>query len=356
MAIREYSRWHSRLPGSGPSQLSRRRLLLAVGSTAAAVVRAAAPEPTAFDLSLLDELAVHNELFYVRDHFPAPAGASSAVWKVAVRGAVEAPREFGFEQLTSQPAINLGVTLECAENPPAGGLVSHAVWRGTPLAALLKMAQPSREATHVVLSGADGFRHALPIAQVASGDALLAWSMNGEKLPRAHGFPVRAIVPGWYGMASVKWLDQVEVVTAAPAQPEYQRLRKSFFGTREDGPVGPMQVKSAFCRPVDGAILTRKGRFVVRGVAWAGPRRVARVEVSADGGKTWQPATLNDPALPFAWTRWSWNWTVAAAGEYELAVRATDDAGNQQPLERMRERADPYEQNQIQPVHVTVTL
>ena len=202
------------------------------------------------------------------------------------------------------------------------------------------------------LSGADGFSRTIPIEKALHRDTLLAYRMNGEKLPGNHGFPVRAIIPGWYGMDSVKWLRSVELLASEDPPPDYVRQVKSILGgTRPAEPVKEILVKSAFTRPRDGAILTSR-RFILRGVAWAGENRIQQVDVSTDGGKNWQPAHVA-AAQPYAWTPWRLEWRLPRAGDHELIVRAKDDKGRQQPSERPFSRVDGYEQNVCQTIKVT---
>lgn len=305
-------------------------------------------ETSAFDLSLLDEGATPNDLFFVREHFPAPAVAQQN-WKLAVGGAVENPFELSYDELVAEPRKSLGVTLECAENPAGGGLVSHAEWSGSSLAALVDRARPRGEARLVRLRGADGdYARSIPIEKARHPATLLAHRMNGERLPPAHGFPLRAVIPGWYGMDSVKWLTHIELLAGPDhnAFPYVRRVR-SLLGERIAGPVTAMQVKSVFARPQDGAILVGR-RFTIRGAAWAGENRVQAVEVSTDGGESWHAARVGDTE-PYAWVRWEYEWKIPRPGEYKLMVRA---AG--QPGERPADRIDDYEQNGWQTVGVRV--
>ncbi len=323
-------------------------------SAVASALRAQKPEVSGFDLSLLEEGTTPVDLFFVREHFPAPV-LSSAGWKLSVGGAVATPFEISFDDLAAQARQTLPVTLECAENPVAGGLVSHAEWSGVSLAELLAKAQPAAGSRSVTLSGADSFSRSIPLAKALHPDTLIAHRMNGEKLPASHGFPLRAVIPGWYGMDSVKWLRSVEVLMGdVPTQGYSRQVRSLLTGVRPDGPVTAMNVKAVFSRPLDGATLQGR-RFVVRGAAWAGENRVQLVEVSVDGGRSWRPARLSTDPKPYAWVHWSYDWTIQGAGSYALAVRAVDDKGRRQPEERKAERVDEYEWNAIQRVQVTVT-
>jgi DMSO/TMAO reductase YedYZ molybdopterin-dependent catalytic subunit len=210
----------------------------------------------------------------------------------------------------------------------------------------------------VRLTGADGYYREIPLAKAMHSTTLLALQMNGEKLSPAHGFPLRALVPGWYGMDSVKWLRRIELrADEDPTLPQAFRYRRQvrslLAGARETEPVTTINVKSAFSRPLDGAVLVGR-RFTIRGVAWAGEHRIAKVELSLDGGKTWRAAVVSSKAEPYTWTQWQHDWMISKAGDYELVARATDDSGRVQPAQRQSDRADPYELNACQLVHVRV--
>jgi DMSO/TMAO reductase YedYZ molybdopterin-dependent catalytic subunit len=329
-----------------------RRLLLA--SAVGSVLSAQKPELSNFDLSLLDRPATPNDLFFVHEHFPIPS-VTSAGWVLTVSGAVASPLKISFDDMVARPQKSLGVTLECAENPASGGLVSHAEWSGVSLASLLQAARPASEAGAVLLTGADGFSRVIPLAKAMAPEPLLALTMNGEKLPVKHGFPMRALIPGWYGMDSVKWLRSIDVLAGEPPSQAYEReVRSLLLGRQRAGAVTSMNVKSTFSRPLDGAIVFGR-RFTLRGAAWAGENRVWRVQVSIDGGNLWQPARIESESKPYAWVCWSYDWTIAGPGSYQLAVTATDDQSRQQPAERPSNRADNYEWNQRQSIQVTVT-
>jgi DMSO/TMAO reductase YedYZ molybdopterin-dependent catalytic subunit len=318
--------------------------------------QATKPEVSSFDLSLLDEWLTPNSLFFVRDHFPAPS-TSSDKHKLSVVGAVGSPLEIPYADLLREPRTTLAVTLECAENPPGGGLVGHAEWGGIAVAGLLAKAQPQPGAGYVRMRGADGYSRTIPMMKALRPDTLLALTMNGDRLPAAHGFPIRAVVPGWYGMDSVKWLDTIEVLREEDAggTQAYRRVQ-SLVGFKQDaGPVSAMEVKSVFSRPVDGAILMGR-RFTVRGAAWAGEKPVKTVEVSVDGGSSWQTARFSSgqpSPQPYAWVHWEYNWEIPGPGSYELACRATDESGRVQPAKRAADRVDDYELNAWHRVKVT---
>ena len=353
MVVPVSCKWRLKSPGDGGQLRLTRRTLLA--SCLASIAAAQKSEVSSFDLSLVDEGTTPNQVFFVRHHFGEPTVAPGG--KLAIRGAVASLLEMSIDDLSGQPQKTLPVTLECAENPVGGGLVSHAEWSGVSLASLLEKAQPRPEARFVRMTGADGYVRTISLAKASEPNTLIAFRMNGEKLPPAHGLPARAIVSGWYGMDSVKWLQRIDLLehedTQTPAAFSYRRQVKSLLaGARETDPVTAMNVKSAFSRPVDGAFLTGR-RFVVRGVAWAGEQRIRKVELSTDGGKKWHDAKASQ-SQPYAWSHWEYAWTIPAAGEYELIVRATDASGRTQPSERAGDRADGYELNAWQTIRVIV--
>jgi DMSO/TMAO reductase YedYZ molybdopterin-dependent catalytic subunit len=354
MEIREYYRWRSRSPGDGGQRsVLTRRMLLGLGITS--LVRGEEPELSSFDLSLLDEPAVPNDLFFVREHFPQPR-VSAAGWKLSITGAVAKPFEMSLDDISAAPRKVLPVTLECAENPVGGGMVSHAEWAGAQLASLVESAQPKPGANSIRLSGADGFARTIPMTKAMDPDTLVAYGMNGEKLHAKHGLPLRAIVPGWYGMDSVKCLREIAILSEQDGDSgnRYIRLTRSLLtGTRAAGAVAAMNVKSTFSRPMDGAILTSR-RFTIRGAAWAGQNRIRQVEVSTDGGNAWRDATLAAQPAPYCWVLWASEWKIPGTGEHELMVRATDDQGRTQPSQRATDRADEYELNSYQRIRVVV--
>lgn len=302
---------------------------------------------------------------YVRSHFPAPPPPG----RISFGGLVARPFEIAPDELRGMPARTLAVTLECAGNgrsfldPPAPGeqwslgAVGTAEWTGVPLAALLTRATPLPEAREVVFRGADAgepkglgreiaYERSLPVAEALGGEALLAYAMNGAPLARDHGAPVRLVVPGRYGMASVKWLAGV-IAVAEPFPGFFQRDRYVIDGE----PLGPIEPRAVIVAPDGGAPL-RAGTTVVRGYAWCGREPVAGVELSTDGGATWAAARLADPLSPFAWREWSVDWE-ATPGEATLVARAVTRSGERQPLTQRR-NALGYGNTAAQPVRVTV--
>jgi DMSO/TMAO reductase YedYZ molybdopterin-dependent catalytic subunit len=249
-------------------------------------------------------------------------------------------------------------------------VVSTAEWSGVTLASILELAGLKKEAVDVVLEGADSgvlknepkpegklhFARGLPLAKALKPEVLLAYRMNGEALSVAHGYPLRAVVSGWYGMASVKWLSRI-VVTNRPFH-GYDQTTDYGIWERRDGlasltPITSMEVKASIARPSASETIPAGAAYRLYGAAWAGESEVTKVEVSTDGGKTWAAARLIDEAKPFCWRRWEYNWDKPLAGKHRLLARATDKEGHRQPMERDPDRRN-YMINHVVPVEIKV--
>ncbi|MGY1739861.1 MULTISPECIES: sulfite oxidase [unclassified Blastococcus] len=318
-------------------------------------------------------------LHYVLTHYDIPA-LDPQDWRLVVTGAVDRPLELDLTALRARPAQTERVTLECAGNGRARfeprpvsqpwllEAVGTAEWTGTSLAALLAEAGVSPRAVDVVFTGADhgvergveqDYARGLPVAEALRPDVLLAWQMNGADLPPQHGAPVRLVVPGWYGMAHVKWLTRVEVLERPFDGFQNATAYRLKVDRDEPGtPVDRIRPRALLAPPGHPDFMTRErfvrsGRVVLTGRAWSGRAPLTRVEVSTDGGATWADADLAapDPAHPSAWRAWSLEWT-AAPGRHELVVRARDEAGAQ-PLEQEWNRQG-MANNLVQRVPVTV--
>ena len=308
------------------------------------------------------------EHFFVRSHLGTPS-IERDEWRLAVDGSVRQPREWTWSQLREMEQESRTVTVECAENLPGGSLVGNAQWRGVLLARLLEEVGIKPEAREVVLEGADRgldelemvpvtYARSLPLDEAVAAGTLVALEMNGQPLTPEHGHPARALVPGWYGMAHVKWLTRIRV-TAEPFRGFY--MAKRYFTARRHPntgepvltPVTRMGVKSQIDSPVDGESLS-PGSHVVRGRAWAGCSTVERVEVSSDGGGSWTRAQMQDTPTPCAWVRWSHTWEPSRTGPYALQVRAFDSQGQTQPAQEDLGRINRYDNRWIHTVRCTV--
>jgi sulfane dehydrogenase subunit SoxC len=319
-------------------------------------------------------------LHYLLIHFDIPVVDVDS-WRLAIDGLVERPVELSLSDLQARPAETLAVTLECAGNgralleprwqsqPWLTEAVGTAEWTGTPLRPLLEEAGVSASATEVVFTGLDrgvqgdieqDYARSLSLEDALRDEVLVAYAMNGAPLPPQHGYPVRLIVPGWYGMTHVKWLRSITVVGSPFLgwQQDYAyKLRRS-ENDDDAVPVTRMQPRSLMAPPGVPVFFGRHrvleaGPCELVGRAWSGWAPITRVEVSTDGGENWVDAELDADAPPFAWRGWRFAWD-AAPGEQVLMCRATDGAGNVQPLEA-EWNLEGYCNNGVQRVDVTVS-
>ena len=307
-------------------------------------------------------LVTPNIDFYIRNHFATPK-ISSEAWNLQIAGLVSKPLQVSYSDLLLASSVPRTFTVECAGNRSGGAGVGTAVWSGLPLAEVLKQAGLKPGATTVVFHGADSgdgenvppgthFARGIPLEKAMDTSTLLAYEMNGEPLPADHGFPLRAIVPGWYGMDSVKWLTRIEVLEQ-PFKGYFQQ--EEYVAVKANGdrrPITRILVGSKFLRPSEGEEILLK-TYRVEGAAWAGERKVSKVELRVDNG-AWQQASLPAPQAALVWTPWSYEWHIAHPGKYTLEVRATDDEGHVQPDVRDPDRKDAYELNTPHRVNVIV--
>ena len=317
------------------------------------------PLCTESSLSSLDSWITPTERFYIRNHFSKIPDLETLTWRLAVDGEVRNPLRLSFDDILGLPSSEIVATLECAGNsrtyvtPPAEGLrlghgaVSTARWKGVSLALLLDRAGLRSTAREIVFKGADygeeeeegvafdvDYRRSLPLDKARHPDTLLAYEMNGEPLTAAHGYPLRLIVPEWYGMASVKWLVNIEAWDR-PFDGFFQKRRyvvinEGMEGSLDREPVSILKVKSLITRPRHGEVI-QGGLCILRGLAWSGNGEVTRVEVSTEGGRSWQEARLLGESIPNAWRLWEVDWQASKPGHYIFMVRATDSSGDSQP-------------------------
>lgn len=260
-----------------------------------------------------------NEEFYVTS-YRSPPTIRLNDWSLSLKGLVERPIMLTYEQLIEKAAVSRIVTLECVGNTVGGEFISTAEWTGVPLRSLLEESGVIDGAYDVVLRAADGFSDSIRLERAMAGDVMIVHKMNGVPLPLGHGFPVRAIVPGHYGMKSVQWLTGIEVVDH-----DY----KGYY--QQKGWTEDAIVKTMSCIDAPGHGTTVRGLHQkVEGFAFAGLRGISQVEVSTDGGEHWVAANVAAPLSPYAWVFWSYDWTIPAPGRYTLVVRATDDTGSLQ--------------------------
>jgi DMSO/TMAO reductase YedYZ molybdopterin-dependent catalytic subunit len=259
-----------------------------------------------------------NEDHYTVDTTLVKPRVDIATWKLEVTGAVETPFSLTYDQLLDLDAIEQVHTLECISNPTGGELISTAVWTGVRMRDLLQRAKPTAKGYDVVLTSVDGYTDSFPLAKAMEPETLLVYLMNGKTLPQDHGYPVRVLVPNIYGMKNVKWLRSIEVATY------------DVFGYWQEQGWSDGAIVNTGTR-IDIPARTLKwdgGQVTIAGIAFAGSRGISKVEVSFDGGRTWQTAKLEAPAGPLTWRRWSVNWTPPNVGTHTLQARATDGGGD----------------------------
>jgi len=330
----------------------------------------------------LGDFITPTKSFYVRNHFPVPK-IDKNKWRLRIEGEVEKPFEINFDELKKLESTKIPATLECAGNgrsflePKVKGVqwglggVSNAEWTGISLSILLDRAGMKATGREIILEGADrgkledpkapcgeiNFARSIPISKARS--VVLTYKMNGEELPPEHGFPVRAVVPGWYAVASVKWLQRI-IITDKPFNGYYQTLDYAFW--KRDGEqarltaLSEMQTKAEILNPRENETVAANSNVGVRGAAWTGDGEITRVELSSDGGSTWSEVKLLGESKPNAWRLWEFNWkTPARAGKATLIARATDSNGRTQPLERDPDRGT-YMINHLVTITVEVKL
>jgi DMSO/TMAO reductase YedYZ molybdopterin-dependent catalytic subunit len=296
--------------------------------------------------------------FFVRNHMHEPSELSAEDWRLSVGGEVEKPFTLTLAELSKLESHSVVNTLECAGNgrslqrPQVPGVqwgkgaVGTARFSGPRLRDVLQRAGVKPTGKHVMFRGLDEvpgkvppFIRSIPIEKALDADTLIATHMNGSPLSKHHGFPARALVPGWIGAASCKWLTEIKVLETEFAgnfmSPAYrfpnQPVQPGDAVKPEDThPVTGLSVKSVISGPADGARI-KPGPVSLRGTAWAGEADITKVEISTDGGTTWNPAKLGRDQAHYAWRLWSYDWKAAKPGDYTIQSRATDTQGRTQP-------------------------
>jgi DMSO/TMAO reductase YedYZ molybdopterin-dependent catalytic subunit len=318
-------------------------------------------------------------LHYLLIHYDIPQ-VDVQTWRLAVDGRVRAELSLDLDAIRALPSHEVVATMECAGNgrarlaprPVSQPWLLEAVgtgrWRGARLRDLLDQAGADPEAAEVLFTGLDRgiendeeqfFQRSLTLADAALPDVLLAYELNGVPLPPQHGFPLRLLVPGWYGMANVKWLTRITLL-AEPftgyQQARGYRLRQNDEDAGE--PLSRIYPRALMVPPGIPDFMTRErtvraGKVTIEGRAWSGHAPIAGVQVSTDDGLSWEDARLDPPELGrWAWRRWSYEWNAVDRGRHVLACRARDENGHVQPADQ-RWNAGGYANNQVQRVVVT---
>jgi sulfane dehydrogenase subunit SoxC len=316
-------------------------------------------------------------LHYLLVHYDIPA-VDAESWRLRIGGRVGRELELSLEELRARPAVREPVTMECAGNGRAHLVprpfsqpwlleaVGTGEWGGTPLRPLLEEAGVGDDAVEVLFTGLDrgteagleqSYERSLPVEEALGDAVLLAYELNGQPLPPQHGFPLRLVVPGWYGMTNVKWLDRITVLDRpydGHQQQQAYRLRQR--EDEEGEPVTRMIPRALMVPPGIPDFHTRE-RLVaetpvtIDGRAWSGWAPISGVDFSTDGGKTWAEATVSQAPGRWVWASWSYRWEPHEEGRYVLCCRARDAAGNKQPIES-RWSLGGYANNAVQRVMV----
>lgn len=338
----------------------------------------------------LQENIVPNDLFYIRNHWKNCPEIDINTYRLKVDGEVERSLSLSYEDLKKLPQKRLQVTFECCGNSPVPeyytkslrissvmeqikghGIMGNAEWVGVSLKDVLAQAGVKDTAVEVMFEGADHgpdevvgdpeevtYERSLPLAKALHPDTLLAYEMNGEPLPLNHGFPLRLLVSGWYGMNSVKWLVGIHVLDH---KFEGFYMTQRYMTMNKPGSPVPyryytkLQVKSIITNPAPGEIVPASG-YTLAGAAWSGEEDIAKVEISTDGGQTWGLVDTLHPRTDYSWYRWEHHWTPPAEGKYTLMCRATNVNGETQPIEFPNPwDGRGYGNNMVFPVQVVVS-
>jgi DMSO/TMAO reductase YedYZ molybdopterin-dependent catalytic subunit len=271
-----------------------------------------------------------NDLFYCVTKNVVDPTVNVDLWHLEIGGLVQNPATWRFQDLAGFKPTTQETTLMCISNGLDAGLISNAVWKGLPLRDLLDQAGVLSGAARVRLHGVDNYTDTVPLEKAMEPTTLLAYEMNGAPLPDRHGYPLRVIVPGYFGEKNVKWLTRIEVTDANA---------KGFYEAQGWGPDFIVPIRSRIDVPDDWAFVSL-GKLIapieVKGIAYGGDRGISRVELSFDDGQTWSDAEIYYSGGDLAWSLWKAQWPPATAGDYALVVRATDGEGDVQEWEKER--------------------
>jgi DMSO/TMAO reductase YedYZ molybdopterin-dependent catalytic subunit len=349
------------------------------------VVRQKSPLNLEFQFAALSSWLVPTDQFYVRSHFPTPA-LTADEWRLRVTGRVEREITLDLEAIRGMRPSTLAAVMECAGNgrvfyEPAreglqwqSGAVGNASWTGVFLRDVLEQAGIGPDAVEVILVGADrgvvdggkktaspgpiAFARSLPLAKALSDGALLAYAMNDEPLTPDHGYPLRAVVGGWFGMAWIKWLTEIRVVERPFLG--YWQARDYFRWDRQFGepilvPLAEMEVKAQIARPVSGSTVEVGRPVRIFGAAWSGEAAIAKVMIATEDDGRWTEATLLSPHSPYGWRLFEYHWTPRRPGRHALRCRAVDGEGRIQPDCQQPDR-ESYVANWMVPVEVNAVV
>ena len=321
------------------------------------IIRSIRPPDFETPVALLNTFITPNEAFYVRSHMPIPQ-VDAAAWALKVGGEVNSPFSLSVDEIKKLPAVTITMTLECAGNgraffqPAVAGIqwekgaVSTARFTGARMSDVLKKAGVKTAGINVEMHAADrppgtmpAFVRQVPMAKAMHPDTIVAYDMNGEPIPLVHGAPLRAIIPGWEGAYSVKWLNALNVlakdsdsfwVATGYRYPTRRVAPGAAVDAKDMAPLTGLVVKSLITTPANGAS-QGVGKVMVGGFAWAGEDDIKAVDVSIDNGATWRPARLTGEQARYAWRAFAFEFNAPRPESYLILSRATDAKGNMQP-------------------------
>lgn len=261
-----------------------------------------------------------NDKFYITTYSDTVPAIDPKAFRLRIEGLVEKPYTLSLKELEEMKDKTEFVTLECIGNPIGGDAISNALWDGVTLKRIIDRAVPRMGLVKTVFHADDGYTDSIPYSLSLSEDVFLAYRMNGEPLPKVHGYPLRVIVPGIYGMKHVKWLSKIELVN-------YDF--KGYWEKEGWSDEAVIPVKAQILMPMDGKTVP-VGNYVIGGVAFGGRFGISKVQVSLDGKRTWHDADLKTPLSKWAWTLWRYDWKPTKEGEYTITVRGFDRTGKVQ--------------------------
>jgi DMSO/TMAO reductase YedYZ molybdopterin-dependent catalytic subunit len=320
--------------------LSRQNEAQEQASTTTNLLPQTGPRPKGFEdpnlAPLLASEVTPTYLFYRIDINPIVPQVDSKSWNLTIKGLVEKPLTINYDQIKSMPSVEEYVTLECISNKIGGDLISTALWKGVRLSELLEKAAIKPNVKYVVFRCADGYDVGIPIEKSQMEGTILAYDMNYAPLTPKHGFPVRAIVPGLYGMMNPKWITEIELVDSV-YEGYWQRL--GWRNNAEDNTGSTILIpdhapaRQRFRKLDETDDSSYGGKVPIAGIAFAGNRGISKVEVSTDGGTTWKTAQIKDPLSQYTWVLWTAGYVPPNKENYKIVVRATDKTGNTQTTE-----------------------
>ncbi|EKN62745.1 sulfite oxidase [Neobacillus bataviensis LMG 21833] len=339
------------------------------------IAKSLLPENQETPIHFLEEKITPRSLTFRRNHFPYPKFPIQPFF-LTITGSVKNPLIFHYSQITSMPSQTITALLECSGNKRAHfepkvfgdqwkeGALSQGNWKGVPLSYLLSLTEVNTGAREIVFLGDDSgvkdgqhvhFQRSLPLEKALDQHVIVAWEHNQKPLSPKHGFPFRLIVPGWYGMASVKWLKTIHVINhsfSGPFQTDDYVYYPHKSEDKDSFPVTTNRVNSIIQHPLDRQIL-KPGKHEITGLAWTGEGVITSVEISVDNGVTWKAASLHNPTQKYQWVKWSISHVFEKNHESTVKVRAFDSTGQSQPDQAFWNRKG-YGHNQVSQIKVQI--